>query len=556
MYKTIRQFSIFFVVLLMCITVSFAQTNGSITVTGTVVDEKGESIIGATVQVEGTTNGVITDIDGKYSVRVENDKSTLRFSFVGLVPVVEQVKGRRIINVVLKSDTEVLDEVVVTALGIKKEKKKLGYAVQDLDAPALTKIPAANTASNLTGKIAGLKVSNSPNLFDTPALLLRGVAPVVVIDGVPVESATFWEVAPEDIESMCVLKGPAAAVLYGQMGQNGVIQITTKKAKEAVKISVNSSTGFDTGMIANPSYQKKYGTGYQGQYRVGNSTDEFWGAWGPELDGRLLPQWNSPYDADGNRIAIPWIPRGKDNLKNMLRTGVVTNNNISVETKFDKGDFRISLSEMHQKGVFENTKLNSYTVNMSGGIQFSKKLRFDANINYNKIDSPNFPSVGYGRNSPIYSMILWAGANVDVRDLRNYWAPGLEGLQQRNFDIGPGYDNGSFDYNNPYFILYENLHGYHKNTAYGSASLKYDVTNELNITLRTGVNMNQLMEDYRTAYSTAYNRNGNYSQSYKNDFQILTDLIAKYDKKLGIFDVGAMLGFNARQYNGFIRHFE
>lgn len=549
MYKTIRQFSIFFVVLLMCITVSFAQTNGSITVTGTVVDEKGESIIGATVQVEGTTNGVITDIDGKYSVRVENDKSTLRFSFVGLVPVVEQVKGRRIINVVLKSDTEVLDEVVVTALGIKKEKKKLGYAVQDLDAPALTKIPAANTASNLTGKIAGLKVSNSPNLFDTPALLLRGVAPVVVIDGVPVESATFWEVAPEDIESMCVLKGPAAAVLYGQMGQNGVIQITTKKAKEAVEISVNSSTGFDTGMIANPSYQKKYGTGYQGQYRVGNSTDEFWGAWGPELDGRLLPQWNSPYDADGNRIAIPWIPRGKDNLKNMLRTGVVTNNNISVETKFDKGDFRISLSEMHQKGVFENTKLNSYTVNMSGGIQFSKKLRFDANINYNKIDSPNFPSVGYGRNSPIYSMILWAGANVDVRDLRNYWAPGLEGLQQRNFDIGPGYDNGSFDYNNPYFILYENLHGYHKNTAYGSASLKYDVTNELNITLRTGVNMNQLMEDYRTAYSTAYNRNGNYSQSYKNDFQILTDLIAKYDKKLGIFDVGAMLGFNARQYN-------
>lgn len=549
MYKTIRQFSIFFVVLLMCITVSFAQTNGSITVTGTVVDEKGESIIGATVQVEGTTNGVITDIDGKYSVRVENDKSTLRFSFVGLVPVVEQVKGRRIINVVLKSDTEVLDEVVVTALGIKKEKKKLGYAVQDLDAPALTKIPAANTASNLTGKIAGLKVSNSPNLFDTPALLLRGVAPVVVIDGVPVESATFWEVAPEDIESMCVLKGPAAAVLYGQMGQNGVIQITTKKAKEAVKISVNSSTGFDTGMIANPSYQKKYGTGYQGQYRVGNSTDEFWGAWGPELDGRLLPQWNSPYDADGNRIAIPWIPRGKDNLKNMLRTGVVTNNNVSVETKFDKGDFRISLSEMHQKGVFENTKLNSYTVNMSGGIQFSKKLRFDANINYNKIDSPNFPSVGYGRNSPIYSMILWAGANVDVRDLRNYWASGLEGLQQRNFDIGPGYDNGSFDYNNPYFILYENLHGYHKNTAYGSASLKYDVTNELNITLRTGVNMNQLMEDYRTAYSTAYNRNGNYSQSYKNDFQILTDLIAKYDKKLGIFDVGAMLGFNARQYN-------
>ena len=273
-------------------------------------------------------------------------QSVLIFSYVGLTPVSEVVGDRSVINVTMASTSEVLEEIVVTALGIKKEKKKLGYAVQDLIAPGLTKVPAANTASNLTGKIAGLKVSNSPNLFDTPALLLRGVAPVVVIDGVPVESATFWEVAPEDIESMSVLKGPAAAVLYGQMGQNGVIQITTKKAKEGVRISVNSSTGFDTGMIANPSYQKKYGTGYQGQYRVGNSTDEFWGAWGPELDGRLLAQWNSPYDENGNRIAIPWIPRGKDNLDNMLRTGIVTNNNVSVETKWEKGDFRISLSQM------------------------------------------------------------------------------------------------------------------------------------------------------------------------------------------------------------------
>ena len=263
----------------------------------------------------------------------------------------------------------------------------------------------------------------------------------------------------------------------------------------------------------------------------------------------MLPQWNSPYDENGNRIAIPWIPRGKDNLDNMLRTGIVTNNNVSIETKWEKGDFRVSLSQMYQKGVFENTSLNSYTVNMSGGLQFSKKLRFDANINYNKMDSPNFPSVGYGRNSPIYSMILWAGANIDVRDLRNYWAPGLEGLQQRNFDVADGYENGSYDYNNPYFILYENLHGYHKNTAYGSASLKYDVTNDLNITLRTGINMNERMEDYRTAQSTVYERNGNYQQDYYTEFQMLTDLIMKYDKRVGVFDIGAMLGFNVRKYN-------
>ena len=207
-------FSIFFVVF--ATTMAFGQVNDGFVVTGKVVDEKGETVIGATVLVKGAQTGVITDVDGNYSVKVPGAESTLVFSYVGYTPVVEVVGNRKVINVTLSSGTEVLDEVVVTALGIKKEKKKLGYAVQDLIAPDLTKMPAANTASNLTGKIAGLKVSNSPNLFDTPTLLLRGVAPVVVIDGVPVESATFWEIAPEDIENIAVLKGPAAAVLYGQ----------------------------------------------------------------------------------------------------------------------------------------------------------------------------------------------------------------------------------------------------------------------------------------------------------------------------------------------------
>ena len=534
---------------LLYVTTIFAQAGKEFDVTGKVVDNTGEPIIGATILLKGTNNGVVTDFDGNYSIKVNGPESVLSFSFVGLKSVQETVENRKIINVVLNTSSLALDEVVVTALGIKKEKKKLGYAVQDLISPALTKIAAANTASNLTGKIAGLKVSNSPNLFDTPALLLRGVKPIIVIDGVPVESATFWEVAPEDIENMSVLKGPAAAVLYGQMGQNGVIQITTKKAKEGVRISVNSSTGFDTGVVAEPSYQKKYGTGYQGQYRVGNSTDEFWGAWGPELDGRLLPQWNSPYDENGNRVAIPWIPRGKDNLNNLLRTGFVTNNNISVETNWGKGDLRISLSQMHQKGVFDNTSLDNYTVNVTGGVQLSEKLRFDTSVNYTKMDSPNYPSVGYGRYSPIYTVILWTGANIDVRDLKNYWVPGLEGLQQHNFDIADSAPYGSYDYNNPYFILNENLHGYHKNIAYGSASLKYDVTKDINVMLRTGINMNDKFEDYRVARSTAYQKMGNYSQNYASDFQMLTDLMAKYDKQLGDFNIGAMLGFNSRMYN-------
>ena len=164
MTKTVSLFSIFFVVLMVCATTLFGQSGNEVTVTGKVIDDKGETIIGATILVKGTTTGVITDIDGNYSIKVPGASSVLLFSYVGLTPVTEVVGDRRVINVKMSSASEVLEEIVVTALGIKKEKKKLGYAVQDLVAPGLTKMPAANTASNLTGKIAGLKVSNSPNL--------------------------------------------------------------------------------------------------------------------------------------------------------------------------------------------------------------------------------------------------------------------------------------------------------------------------------------------------------------------------------------------------------
>lgn len=217
MTKTVSLFRIFFVALMMCATTLLGQSVNEITVTGKVIDDKGETVIGASILVKGTGTGVITDIDGNYSIKVLGSQSVLIFSYVGLTPVSEVVGDRSVINVTMASTSEVLEEIVVTALGIKKEKKKLGYAVQDLIAPGLTKVPAANTASNLTGKIAGLKVSNSPNLFDTPALLLRGVAPVVVIDGVPVESATFWEVAPEDIESMSVFLVGAYQEILGDM---------------------------------------------------------------------------------------------------------------------------------------------------------------------------------------------------------------------------------------------------------------------------------------------------------------------------------------------------
>lgn len=528
---------------------SYNQFQQTYTVSGVVTDENGGPMAGVTVVLKGSTGGTLTGSDGRYSIECKGNDDVLIFSFIGYSVREEPVLGRREVNVSMLVSVTAIDEIVVTALGIKKDKKKLGYAVQELSAPVMSKIPVTNTAASLTGKIAGIKVTNSPNLFDQPMVILRGVEPVVVIDGVPVESATFWEISPDDIESMNVLKGPAAAVLYGQLGQNGVIQITTKRAMDGVQFSFNSSTSVDLGLIVTPEYQKKYGTGYHGQYIAGDPTYEFWGAWGPEMDGRLLAQWNSPYDENGERIPIPWIPRGEDNLNNLMETGIITSNNLSFGTKGSDGDFRTSLSQMYQKGVFDNTSLKSFTVNMSGGANLTRDIRFDASINYNKLQSPNIPSVGYGRYSPIYTALLWTGANVDVRDLQDYWAPGLEGLQQRNFDLGPGHEYGSYDYNNPYFILNENLRGEKKDHLYGSMSLRYDITSGFNITARTAVNSQSRMQDSRAAYSTVGQRTGNYTQYYYYDFQSTSDLIAKYDIKVGDFEIDIMGGGTLRSWN-------
>ena len=531
-----------FVALLVSTTWVLAQ---QFTVTGVVTDGTAP-VAGATVTVQGTTVGTLTDTNGRYSINVPGPDAVLVFSYVSFTPTTVGVDGRSAVDVTLKN--HILDEVVVTALGITKEKKKLGYSVQEVVAPDLAKIPASNVAANLTGKVAGLRISNSPDLFSAPAIALRGAAPVIIVNGSPVESANFYEIAPEDIESINVLKGPAAAVLYGQMGRYGVIQVQTKKARDPMKVTFSNSIGFNVGLAAAPEYQSKYGTGYQGQYRLGNTTDEFWGAWGPELDGRLLPQWNSPMDEDGNAIAIPWIPRGKDNLTNFLETGYTSNTNVSFETKGEKGDFRASFSYMYQKGDVPNTKLRSYTANVGGGVNLSKKVRLDANLNYSKLISPNYPSMGYGRSSPIYTMILWTGTNVDVRNLRDYWAPGMAGLQQRNYDVGPGYQYGSFDYNNPYFVLFENTRGYNKDVVFGTVSAVWDILPGLDFTFRQGVNSNSLHQSYRTAVSTAYTRDGNYSESYSYDIQSMTDVMLKYDKSLGDFDIGAMVGGNFRYW--------
>ena len=308
-----------------------------------------------------------------------------------------------------------------------------------------------------------MTITPSANLFGDPGIYLRGQSGVlIVVDGVPISSDS-WNLSPDDIETYSILKGANAAALYGSRGQRGAILITTRKGSSANKgftVEFNSSTQLQTGYNAIPDYQTSYGAGDNFKYafkdgKGGGVNDNDYFVWGPRFEGQLITQYNSPVDPVTKALVpIPWLARGTDNLKNFLRDGLLSTNNVAISTKSEVGDMRLSISQLFQRGTVPNTKLGSTNFNFSGGLNAGKKVRFEAAINYNKQITPNYPDANYGPNSYVYLMNIWGGADYDVRDLKNYWKPGQENIQQYNREYTI--------YNNPYFTAYENLHSYAK----------------------------------------------------------------------------------------------
>jgi TonB-dependent SusC/RagA subfamily outer membrane receptor len=315
-----------------------------------------------------------------------------------------------------ESDTVSVEEVVVTALGIKKEKKKLGYAVQEIQGADLIKAREPNVVNSLVGRVAGLTIGQSAELLGTPAIVLRGSDPrrgqsvLFVVDGIPINSDAY-NLGPDDIEKVTVLKGPAAAALYGYRGQNGAIVITTKKgSKRGIQVEVNSSNMVESGFLTIPKVQDLYGPGDHGKYsfvdgKGAGLNDGDYDVWGPKFEGQMIQQY------DGLK---PWTARGANNLERFLRNGVVSSNNVSIANSSEKMDVRFSYTNMHQQGIVPNTELNSNTFNISNTVRFNDKLRLDANINYNRQSTPNINDVAYGPNSLIYNMTIWGGADWDV----------------------------------------------------------------------------------------------------------------------------------------------
>jgi TonB-linked SusC/RagA family outer membrane protein len=522
-------------------------------ITGSVFDaETNDALPGATVLVKGTSRGTSTDANGQFVIDASSSDMLL-VSYVGYTQQEIPVGTSSQLDIRLASGN-VLAEAVVTGLGFKKDKARLGYATQEVKGSDLLKAREPNPINALVGKVSGLTIGASPELLGPPNISLRGSTPIFVVDGVPINSDT-WNISADDIETFTVLKGPAAAALYGFRSQDGVVMITTKKGIAGrTTVEFNTSQMVEYGFNAIPTVNYEYGPGDHGRYtfvdgRGGGLNDGDYDIWGPRFEGQLIPQYDSPIDPEtGARTATPWVARGTENLERFLRPGFQSNNNISVTTGNERSQFRYSTSYNYTGGMVPNTQLNVANFNVSGGVDFNDKIRLESNINYNRQFTDNFPDVQYGPNSLIYNIILWGGADWDVDDMKNYWQAGKEGTQQ----IYAEYQR----YNNPWFLAKEWLRGHQKTDIFGQTALSYKFAPGFTAKVRTAVTTYDMLRSEKFPFSaTVYGREegrGDYREDKRTLFENNTDVTINMDKQIGEnFSVNALVGGNIRsfQYN-------
>lgn len=505
-------------------------------VTGKVVDAAGMPIIGVNVIEKGNgSNGTITNIDGEFSVRVTRG-ATLVISYIGYKTQEVKVESSQPLHITLQEDSELLGEVVVTALGIKREEKALGYSVQKVSGDVLNTVKSVNVATSLTGRIAGLNVQNSTEFNEAPTLTLRGETPLLVVDGVPYQNLTLSDIASDDIESVDVLKGATASALYGSRGGSGAIMVTTKKGGgEGLQIQINSSTMFNAGYLRLPEVQTSYSTGQAGKYLAGSYV------WGDKMDiGREALQYN-PYTYEWEMR--PLVSVGKDNLKNFQELSFVTNNNVSVTQKGKLGSFRTSLTHVYNKGQWPNEKLNKITYNVSGTMNVGK-FSADAGLSYNKRFYPNMGGTGYGGSGYLYNLLIWSGADFDIRDYKDYWIKGQEGQQSNWMDRSW--------YENPYLIANEVTTSNEYNLVNGYINASYQLAPWLKATLRSGVDFYSSKTEWKTPIgSTAGwgSKKGYYGIRNNTGFSTNNDLLLMVEKQWGDFSVDGFIGGSIYYYN-------
>ncbi len=556
-----------------------------VTIQGTVMDQTtGDQLIGATVVEKGSTQGTISDASGLFELEVSSAEATLLIQYLGYETQELALNGRQKIEILLKASDTLLDEVVVTALGLERSSKQLGYAVQQIEARELNEVKSANMVQSLAGKVAGVTVNQgATGIGSTSKITIRGEAsftnnnPLFVVDGTPINNnsvinftneaaAGFQEVDfgngamdvnIDDIESISVLKGPSAAALYGTRASNGVILITTKTGEKApgIGVSFNSSFSVETPFQL-PQFQNRYGQGNSGAFEFvdglgGGTNDNITYSWGPELDqGLQIAQFDSPVRlANGQTVrggdvavhggtpidASPFVSH-PNNLSDFYRTGYTATNNLALAGTYDKGHYRISLTDFRNESIIPGTNLERQ--NVTARLQFRplRNLEFNSSIQYANTQSDNRPAGGYGSENVNYSLVAWGPRSLDTEALRDYWQPGLDGIQQYSF-------NYTF-FDNPYFILQENRNGFQRNRLFGNFSARYQINDQWSVKAGTGLDLSDEDRTFRRNFSSNRFRNGAYAEHDVNYREQNTDLLVNYRNTWGQLDFDISAGAN------------
>ncbi|MAP81528.1 MAG: SusC/RagA family protein [Aequorivita sp.] len=531
-------------VLVLIVQLSFAQEK---TISGMVTDDSGLPLPGVNIIIKGTSTGTQSDFDGNYTIEAATGQ-TLVYSYVGFETQEVVVGASDSINVTMQAGST-LDEVVVTALGVSREKQSLGYSTQQVEGEDISTVKGNNFTNALSGKVSGLQIKRNNNFGGSTNVVIRGNTSLTgdnqalfVVDGVPISnrntnsagqtqaSGGYYDygnaaadINPDDIESINVLKGAAASALYGSRAANGVIIITTKKGKESKGLGVTINSNAQVGFIDKSTfakYQEDYGAGYGAYY---GGPDGFWyeedingdgiddlvvpytedASYGAPFDGRLVYQWDSfDPESPNYRKATPW--RNAENGPiTFFETPVTLTNSISISNGLDKGSYRMSYTKLDQSGLMPNSQMDRHNFILSGTYDVSDKLKASGFANYIKSDAIGRNSTGYSDN--IISMFKqWWQTNVDLKQQRDIYFNTRRNVTWNPVSSAPG--AAPIFWDNPYWSRYENYQNDGRNRFIGNFELNYELADWVNVTGRVSTDTyNEQQEERRAVGSVASN---------------------------------------------------
>lgn len=560
--------------------------------TGVIKDETGDFMIGVSVTIKGTQIGTVTDINGKFVLNnVPIGNQVLEASYIGYDKLSQNLTVKDADNkeLALRLDPSrvQLEEVTVTALGIKKADKALGYALSKVSSDDLNNTVSGNWMNSLSGKVAGLNFDqSSAGPGGSMRVTLRGEGSLshdkntalFVIDGVPVSSDVtpsntegsyanadapidygggVGDLNPEDIESISVLKGPSATALYGSRAANGAIIITTKSGTKTkgLGVTVNSSLTLEQAGFW-PKFQNEYGSGNYSKnnrddvvpqpfswWKVG-TTNRFWSRYnfGEKFEGQLRYMYGSKNWETEEFTLLPYEP--KDWYKGFFETGVTYNNSVTIDASTGKGgSIRFSLRDTRNDWIVPNTGYTSQNFNISISQQINNRISLASKVTYYTKNSDNLPMSGYSSATPLYTLI-WAPAAVDVNDFKDEYFSGRliqihqEGLGNSNLI--------NYDSDNPYFQVYEHLNTMARDRVFGNASVSVNIIPEkLDFILRSGIDWYGDFRTQRKPYYSVSHRTGMYREQNINAFEINNDFLFSYKDQFGDFDFNASFGGNS-----------